>query len=83
MTERGAYPRQPGNFRLRMKTNSWALARRFFLDQSGNTAIEYAITVVLISAAIIPVILGIGLSLAKKLDATAGITLIGVGPFGP
>ena len=66
-----------------MKTNGWALARRFFLDHSGNTAVEYAIIAVLISAAIIPVIYGIGLSLAKKLDATAGITLIGVGPFGP
>jgi Flp pilus assembly pilin Flp len=66
-----------------MKTNSWAVARRFILDKSGNTAVEYAIIVVLISAAIIPVFFSIGLSLAKKLDATAGITLIGVGPFGP
>ena len=66
-----------------MKTNSWAPAKRFFLDGSGNTAIEYAIIVVLISAAIIPVIQSIGFSLAIKLATTAGITLIGVGPFGP
>ena len=69
--------------RFRRKTDSWAPARRFFLDHSGNTAIEYAIIAVLISAAIIPVIQGIGSSLAIKLATTAGITLIGIGPFGP
>jgi Flp pilus assembly pilin Flp len=66
-----------------MKTKICILAKRFLLDHSGNSATEYAIIVVLISAAIIPVIHGIGSSLATKLAIAAGITLIGISPFGP
>jgi Flp pilus assembly pilin Flp len=66
-----------------MKTKICILAKRFLRDHSGNSAVEYAITVVLISAAIIPVINGLGSALATKLAIAAGITLIGIGPFGP
>ena len=59
------------------------LSRRFIFDQSGSTAIEYAITVILISAAIIPVINGLGSALTAKLAFAAGATFSVIAPLGP
>jgi Flp pilus assembly pilin Flp len=66
-----------------MKTKICNFARRFFFGQSGNTAIEYAIIATLLAGAIIPTIHGLGSALATKLAIAAGITLSGIGPFGP
>jgi Flp pilus assembly pilin Flp len=59
------------------------LVKRFISDQLGNTAVEYAIIATLLAGAIIPTIHGIGSALATKLAIAAGITLSGIGPFGP
>jgi Flp pilus assembly pilin Flp len=50
-----------------MKTKSCILARRFFLDQSGNSAVEYAIFVTLIAAAITSTVHGVGIVLSANL----------------
>ena len=65
-----------------MMTKSYIPARPFLLDQSGNTAVEYAIIATLLAGAIIPTIHGLGSALANKLAIAAGITLSGIGPFG-
>ena len=53
-----------------MKTKSCILARRFFLDQSGNSAVDFAIFVTLIAAAITSAIHGVGIVLSAKLANT-------------
>jgi Flp pilus assembly pilin Flp len=50
-----------------------SLSRRFIFDQSGSTAIEYAIIVSLLAAAIIPITHSVGLTIAAKLASTAGV----------
>jgi Flp pilus assembly pilin Flp len=50
-----------------MKTKSCIVARRFLIDQSGNTAVEYAIFITLLAAAITSTIHGVGIVLSAKL----------------
>jgi len=56
-----------------MKTKSCILARRFFINQSGNSAVEYAIIVTLLAAALTATIQNVGLALATKLASAAGV----------
>ena len=51
------------------------ISRRFIFDQSGSAAIEYALIVTLLAAAIIPIIHSVGLTIAAKLASTAGVDL--------
>jgi Flp pilus assembly pilin Flp len=60
-----------------MKTKNYILARRFFLDRSGNTAIEYAIIVSLVAIGFISLIHNIGLGLATKLASAAQGLMLG------
>jgi len=53
-----------------MKTKSCILARQFFLDQSGNSAVEYAIFITLLAAAITSTVNGVGIVLSAKLAGT-------------
>ena len=55
-----------------MKTKNCILAKRFYLDQSGNTAIEYAIIVTLLAAVLTPIIHGAGIVVSTKLTNTVG-----------
>ncbi len=55
-----------------MKTKISISAKRFYLDQSGNTAIEYAIFVTLLAAVLTPIIHGVGIVVSAKLANTVG-----------
>jgi Flp pilus assembly pilin Flp len=57
------------------------IGEAIFFDQSGNSVVEYAIIVTLVSAAILPIIHDIGLALAIKLASAAGVDAWWV--FGP
>ena len=51
------------------------LVGRFVSNQSGNNAVEYAIIIGVVAAALTSVINGVGLALTAKLASVAGLTL--------
>ena len=55
-----------------MNTN---LVRKFVHDEFANTAIEYAMLLTVLAAAIAPLTYSIGSAVAAKLAPLAGITL--------
>jgi Flp pilus assembly pilin Flp len=70
------YPEVGRGFSGSGMTNKYRiLSRRFIFDQSGTTAIEYAIIVTLLAAAIIPITHSVGLTIAAKLASTEGVYL--------
>jgi Flp pilus assembly pilin Flp len=55
-------------------------ARRFWSDQSGNTAVEYAILVVMLAGALLPVLQKVHAGLLTTLAAVAATSFGGQMP---